>query len=95
MSITVKETPPECPHGPLGGRPVARRRQIDARNAVWVVDCEQKLGAVAYERAFAKVGDKNETVQSTGNEKAFADPSRVKMDELRFGRAIAGSMQAR
>jgi hypothetical protein len=54
-----------------------------------------KLGAVAYERAFAKVEDKNEAVQSTGDEKAFANPSRVKMAEFRFGRAIAGSMQAR
>jgi hypothetical protein len=54
-----------------------------------------KLGAVAYERAFAKVEDKNEAVQSTGDEKAFANPSSVKMDGFRFGRAIAGSMQAR
>src|SRR6202011_2663910 len=68
---------------------------IDARDAVWVVDCEQKLGAVAYERAFARVGDKNETVESTGDERAFADPSIVEVDKLKFGRAVAGSMQAR
>jgi hypothetical protein len=49
----------------LGGAQLPDGRHIDARDAVWVVDCEQKLGAVAYERAFARVGDKNETVEST------------------------------
>jgi hypothetical protein len=50
---------------------------------------------VAYERAFATVGGKNETVESIGDERAFADPSIVEVDKLRFGRAAAGSMQAR
>jgi hypothetical protein len=79
----------------LGGTQLPDGRHIDARDAVWVVDCEQKLGAVAYERAFARVGDKNETVESTGDERAFADPSIVEVDKLKFGRAVAGSMQAR
>jgi hypothetical protein len=70
-------------------------RHIDARDAVWVIDCEQKSGAVAYERAFATVGDKNETVQSTGDERLFAEPSHVEVDKLRFGRPVAGSSQAR
>jgi hypothetical protein len=79
----------------LGGAQLPDGRRIDARDAVWVVDCERKLGAVAYERAFARVGEKNETVESTGDERAFADPSNVEMDNLKFGRAVAGSMQAR
>jgi hypothetical protein len=79
----------------LGGAQLPDGRHIDARDAVWVVDCEQKLGAVAYERAFARVGDKNETVESTGDERAFSDPSNVEMDKLKFGRAVAGSMQER
>jgi hypothetical protein len=79
----------------LGGAQLPDGRKIDARDAVWVIDCERKLGAVAYERAFTRVGDKNETVQSTGDERAFADPSVVEFDKLKFGRAAAGSMQQR
>jgi hypothetical protein len=79
----------------LGGTQLPDGRHIDARDAVWVVDCERNLGAVAYERAYAAVGDKNETVQATGDERAFADPSNVQVDKLKFGRAVAGSMQAR
>jgi hypothetical protein len=79
----------------LGGSQLPDSRHIDARDAVWVVDCEQKLGAVAYERAFARVGDKNETVATTGDERALADPSHVEVDKLKFGRAVDGSMQAR
>jgi hypothetical protein len=79
----------------LGGAQLPDGRHIDARDAVWVIDCEQKSGAVAYERAFATVGDKNETVQSTGDERLFAEPSNVEVDKLRFGRAVAGSLQAR
>jgi hypothetical protein len=79
----------------LGGAQLPDGRHIDARDAVWVVDCEQKLGAVAYERAFANAGGKNQTVESSGEEKLFADPSGVEVDKLRFGRAAAGSMQTR
>lgn len=79
----------------LEGAQLPDGRRIDARDAVWVVDCERKLGAVAYERAFARVGDKDETVESTGDEKAFAEPSRVEVDRLKFGRPVANSMQAR
>jgi hypothetical protein len=79
----------------LGGAQLPDGRHIDARDAAWVVDCEQNLGAVAYERAYATVGDKNETVEATGDERAFADPSNVEVDKLKFGRAVAGSMQAR
>src|SRR6266700_1221722 len=79
----------------LGGAQLPDGRHIDGRDAVWVVDCEQKLGAVAYERAFATVGDKIEIVESTGDERVFSDPSIVKVDKLKFGRAVAGSMQAR
>jgi hypothetical protein len=79
----------------LGGAQLPDGRHIDARDAVWVIDCEQKLGAVAYERAFATVGDKNQTVESTGDEKAFADPSLVEVGKLKFGRPAAGSMQER
>jgi hypothetical protein len=79
----------------LGGAELPDGRHLDARDAVWVLDCEQKLGAVAYERAFARVDGKNETVESTGDEKLFADPSHVEVDKLGFGRAAAGSMQAR
>jgi hypothetical protein len=61
----------------------------------WVIDCERKLGAVAFERAFARLGDQNQTVQSSGDEKAFADPSIVEVDKLTFGQAATGSMQAR
>jgi hypothetical protein len=79
----------------LGGAQLPDGRHIDARDAVWVIDCERKLGAVAYERAFARVADQNQTVQSAGDEKAFADPSIVAVDKLRFGQAAAGSLQAR
>jgi hypothetical protein len=79
----------------LEGAELPDGRHIDARDTVWVVDCGQKLGAVAYERAFAGVMDKSETVESTGDERAFADPSRVEVDRLKFGRPAAGSMQAR
>jgi hypothetical protein len=79
----------------LGGTQLPDGRHIDARDAVWVVDCEQNLGAVAYERAYAAVGDKNETVEATGDETAFSDPSNVEVDKLKFGRAVVGSMQAR
>jgi hypothetical protein len=79
----------------LGAAQLPDGRHIDARDAVWVVDCEQRLGAVAYERAYATEGDKNETVESTGDERTFADPSNVQLDKLKFGRAVAGSMQAR
>lgn len=78
----------------LGGAQLPDGRRVDARDAVWVVDCERKLGAVAYERAFARVGDQNQTVTSTGDEKAFADPSVVETDKLTFGHAATGSMQA-
>ncbi|MBV9561172.1 MAG: hypothetical protein JOY90_12050 [Bradyrhizobium sp.] len=78
----------------LGGAQLPDGRRIDARDAVWVIDCERKLGAVAYERAFARVGDQNQTVESMGDEKAFADPSLVEVDKLTFGRAAPGSMQA-
>ena len=37
----------------------------------------------------------NETVESTGDDEAFADPSIVEVEKLKFGRAVAGSMQAR
>jgi hypothetical protein len=79
----------------FGGAQLADGRHVDARDAVWVIDCERKLGAVAYERAFARVGDQNQTVQSIGDEKAFADPSIVAVDKLTFGRAVTGSIQAR
>jgi hypothetical protein len=79
----------------LGGAQLPDGRRIDARDAVWVIDCERKLGAVAYERAFARIGDQNETVQSSGDEKAFADPSIAAVDQLAFGQAAGGSMQAR
>jgi hypothetical protein len=79
----------------FGGAQLPDGRHIDARDAVWVIDCERKLGAVAFERAFARVGDQNQAVQSSGDEKAFADPSIVEVDKLTFGQAAAGSMQAR
>jgi len=79
----------------FGGAQLADGRHIDARDAVWVIDCERKLGAVAYERAFARVGEQNQAVQSIGDEKAFADPSVMDADKLTFGQAAAGSMQAR
>jgi hypothetical protein len=41
------------------------------------------------------VGDQNQAVQSSGDEKAFADPSVVEVDKLKFGQAATGSMQAR
>jgi hypothetical protein len=78
----------------LGGAQLPDGRRVDARDAVWVIDCERKLGAVAYERAFARVGDENQTVESIGDEKAFANPSVVEVDKLAFGQAAAGSMQA-
>jgi hypothetical protein len=68
---------------------------ISTRDAVWVIDCEHKLGAVAYERAFARVADQNQTVVSIGDEKAFADPTIAEPDKLKFGQPVAGSMQAR
>lgn len=79
----------------FGGAQLADGRHIDARDAVWVIDCERKLGAVAFERAFARVGDHDQTVQSIGDEKAFADPLIVEVDKLTFGQAATGSMQAR
>jgi hypothetical protein len=79
----------------FGGAQLADGRHVDARDAVWVIDCERKLGAVAFERAFAREGDHNQTVQSIGDERAFADPSIVEVDKLTFGQAAAGSMQAR
>ena len=79
----------------LGGAQLADGRRIDARDAVWVIDCERKLGAVAFERAFAREGDQNQAVQSIGDEKAFADPSIVEVDKLKFGHAATGSMQER
>jgi hypothetical protein len=79
----------------LGGAQLADGRRFDARDAVWVIDCERKLGAVAYERAFARVGDNNQTVQSTGDERTLANPSIVEVDKLKFGQAAAGSMQER
>jgi len=79
----------------LGGAQLADGRRIDARDAVWVIDCERKLGAVAYERAFARVADNNQTVQSTGDERTLANPSLVEVDKLKFGQAAAGSMQER
>jgi hypothetical protein len=79
----------------FGGAQLTDGRHIDARDVVWVIDCERRLGAVAFERAFARVGDRNQTVQSTGDEKAFADPSILEVDQLMFGQAVAGSMQAR
>ena len=79
----------------LAGAQLPDGRHIDARDAVWVLDCEQKSGAVAYERAFATVGDKNETVQSTGDEGLLAELSKVEVDKLKFGHAVAGSLQAR
>ena len=79
----------------FGGAQLADGRHVDARDAVWVIDCDRKLGAVAFERAFAREGDHNQTVQSIGDERAFADPSIVEVDKLTFGQAAAGSMQAR
>ena len=79
----------------LAGAQLPDGRHIDTRDAVWVVDCEQNLSAVAHEPAFTAVAGKNETVGSTGDDKAFADPSIVEVDKLKFGRAVAGSMQAR
>jgi hypothetical protein len=79
----------------FGGAQLPDGRHIDGRDAVWVIDCERKLGAVAFERAFARVGDQNQAVQSSGDEKALADPSIVEVDKLTFGRAATGSMQAR
>jgi hypothetical protein len=79
----------------FGGAQLADGRHIDARDAVWVIDCERKLGAVAFERAFARVGDQNQAVHSIGDERAFADPSMVEVDRLTFGQAATGSMQAR
>ena len=35
----------------LAGAQLPDGRRIDARDAVWVIDCERKLGAVAFERA--------------------------------------------
>jgi hypothetical protein len=69
-------------------------QRFDARDAVWFIDCERKLGAVAYERAFARVGNESQTVKSMGDERAFANPSVVEVDKLTFGQAAAGSMQA-
>jgi hypothetical protein len=79
----------------FGGAQLPDGRHIDGRDAVWVIDCERKLGAVAFERAFARVGDQNQAVQSSGDEKALADPSIVEVDKLTFGQVATGSMQAR
>ena len=73
---------------------MADGRRFDARDAVWVIDCERKLGAVAYERAFTRVGNNDQTVVSIGDDRAFADPSVVEVDKLKFAQAVAGSMQA-
>ena len=62
---------------------------------VWVVDCEQNLSAVAHEPAFTVVAGKNETVGSTGDDKAFADPSIVEVDKLKFGRAGLSTARCR
>jgi hypothetical protein len=78
----------------LGGAELPDGRHLDARDAVWVIDCDRKLGAVAFERAFARLEGKDQTVETTGDEKLFADPSRVEADKLGFGRPVAGSMQA-
>lgn len=61
---------------------------------MWVIDCERKLGAVAYEQALARVGDKNQTEESIGDERVFANPSVVEVDKLTFGQAATGSMRA-
>jgi hypothetical protein len=79
----------------LGGAQLPDGRHVDARDAVWVIDCERKLGAVAYERSLAREGDHSQTVLTIGDEKAFADPSVVEVDKLRFGQPAAGSMQER
>jgi hypothetical protein len=78
----------------LGSAQLPDGRRIDARDAVWVVDCERKLGALAYERAFARVGNENKTVETIGDEKAFANLSVVEVDKLTFAQAVPGSMQA-
>jgi len=78
----------------LGSAQLPDGRRIDARDAVWIIDCERKLGAVAYERAFARIGEQNQTVTSTGDQRAFADPSVVEVDKLTFGQAASSSMQA-
>lgn len=78
----------------LGGGRLADGRRFDARDAVWVIDCERKLGAVAYERAFTRAGNDDRTVVSTGDDRAFADPTVVEVDKLQFAEAAAGSMQA-
>jgi hypothetical protein len=77
----------------LGGAQLPDGRHIDARDAVWVIDCEQGLGAVAYERAFARVDGRNETVVTSGDENLARDPSAVDPTRLRFGRPLAGSSQ--
>jgi hypothetical protein len=64
-------------------------------DAVWVIDCEQKLGAVAYERAFARINGENQTVATMGDEKFVHDPSAVDAGQLRFGRPVPGSSQFR
>jgi hypothetical protein len=79
----------------LGGAQLPDGRRIDARDAVWIFDCEQKLGAVAYERAFARVDGSNQTVESMGDERLFADPSVADVGGLKFAQASPDSLQAR
>jgi len=79
----------------LGGAQLSDGRHIDARDAVWVIDCEQKVGEVAYERAFAHVNGVNQTVTAMGNEKLFDDPTAVDASKLRFGHPVPGSSQSR
>jgi hypothetical protein len=72
-------------------------QRFDGRNAVWVIDCEQKLGAVAYEQAFSKADGKyiNIIGLTMGSEKVFQDPSTVDLSSLKFGRPVPGSSQFR
>jgi len=77
----------------LGGAQLSDGGHFEARDAVWVFDCERKLGAVAFERGLARVGDRIQTMPLLGDAKAFADPSIVAVDKLTFGQAAAGSMQ--
>ena len=86
----------------LEGGQLADGRRFDGRDAVWLVDCERKLGAVAYERAYEWVGDQDQTVTQMGDEKAFANKSAAEaepltfgqVDKLKFGQPPAGSLSA-
>ncbi|MCA1530752.1 hypothetical protein [Bradyrhizobium yuanmingense] len=79
----------------LGGAILPDGRHIDARDAVWVIDCEQGLGAVAYERAFARVNGRNQTITTMGDETVTHDLSAVDPGKLKFGRPVPGSSQDR